>query len=213
MKRINITKIIWISGIFIILFIALYLVVIYKVKYENMEVQKYLYFYNCSDALCLTTNSKGISEEKMIYSKYECQNDICPLIDRTVSITEKIITLTLDTLNTKILYNYGSGKIISSEYMEYYPLVFEEKIKNYVVYSNDLYGLIDTEGNIIIDIAYQKLGSISNNIVSQYSYKNDYITALKDDKWGIISLSTGESLADFQYDSYESLKEIYSILK
>ena len=34
-KKINFSKIIWISGIFIILLIILYLVIEYKVKYED----------------------------------------------------------------------------------------------------------------------------------------------------------------------------------
>ena len=34
-KKINYLRILWISGIYIILFIILYLVIVYKVKYEG----------------------------------------------------------------------------------------------------------------------------------------------------------------------------------
>ena len=34
-KKINYLRILWVSGIYIILFIILYLVIVYKVKYEG----------------------------------------------------------------------------------------------------------------------------------------------------------------------------------
>lgn len=37
MKKINFFKFVWVSGIFIALFIILYLVVEYKVKYEDFD--------------------------------------------------------------------------------------------------------------------------------------------------------------------------------
>ena len=65
---------IWITGIFIILIIILYLVVEYKVKYEDMTIDKYLYFYNCNYNLCVTNNIKEIKDESSIYSKYLYNN-------------------------------------------------------------------------------------------------------------------------------------------
>ena len=48
MKKTNIWKIIWLVGVYVILLFILYLVIIYKVKWEDKDLNRYLYFYNCN---------------------------------------------------------------------------------------------------------------------------------------------------------------------
>ena len=69
----NIWKIIWVVGIYAILVLILYLVVIYKVKWEDQDLSKHLYFYECSQELCTTEN-----EIDNYYSYIKCKDNICP---------------------------------------------------------------------------------------------------------------------------------------
>ena len=48
MKEKNLLRVGWIAGIYIILALILYMVVDYKVKWEDRDLNTYLYFYNCS---------------------------------------------------------------------------------------------------------------------------------------------------------------------
>ena len=44
MKKNNLWRVIWIVGIYAVLVLILYLVIMYKVKWEDKDLHKYLYF-------------------------------------------------------------------------------------------------------------------------------------------------------------------------
>ena len=59
MKKINWWKLVWVLGVYIILGLILYLVIEYKVKWESLDTNKYLYFYDCESNLCTSTTKVG----------------------------------------------------------------------------------------------------------------------------------------------------------
>ena len=69
--RDNLYKIIWITGIFLTLFLILAMIMSYKIKYQYSIYYKYLYFYNCNDDVCATRNEKEIEDKSTIYSVYK----------------------------------------------------------------------------------------------------------------------------------------------
>ncbi len=209
MKKINFGRIIWVIGIFAFLLIILYLVVQYKVKYEWRKPTQYLYFYDCSEEdniniLCTTTNEDNVVNLDKIYSKYKCQNDICPIFDRVIDGGNHLSTLIYS--NNKILYNYQSGNILSTSYQDYYPMYNNNTLVNLLVIDkDDLKGLTDLDLNIVLDISYQELGNINENVLTKYSYSEDYLVAKRDDKWGTIKLSDYNIRDPFIYNTLEDL--------
>ena len=163
MKKNNIWHIVWLVGIYVILFIILYLVIEYKVKWENRDLSTYLYFYNCSNNLCTTTNSKTDS-----YGKIKCEKDICPTIE------EKEDNLVILSTNDKrFVYDYINDKIISDTY-KYYHFNNDN-----IIYAdnNNKYGVISKVGEKIVENTYDEI----------IDYRNGFIAYKKDNKVGIIN--------------------------
>ena len=163
MKKDNIWRIMWMAGIVIVLFIILYLVVEYKVKWENRDLSDYLYFYNCSGNLC--TSSEKVDT---YYSKVKCTKDKCPYIKE-----KENNLLVLHDNNKEYIYDYQNDTIINNTYMSY------SFVNNgYIVMDNSgKYGIIDRAGETITELKY-------NQIVD---YKNGYIVYTENGKKGIIN--------------------------
>ena len=106
-KKEKLYKIIWITGLYVIL--ILWLVIEYKVKWESADLNRYVRFYDCSGSLC--TTEENINK---YYSKLVCSNN-CPRIIEIIN--DKIAILAIN--NKELLYNYIDGNIINEEYSEY----------------------------------------------------------------------------------------------
>ena len=75
-KKKNLLRVGWIVGIYVILGLILYLVVDYKVKWEDRDLNTYLYFYNCSGDLCTTS-----TKPNYYFGSVMCENRTCPYIE------------------------------------------------------------------------------------------------------------------------------------
>lgn len=165
MKSSNLWRIIWIVGIYAILILILYLVVTYKVKWEYKDLNTYLYVYDCGHELCTST-----TKQDDYYSKILCEDDICPYI---VNIAKS--NLTLKNSNNTWIYNYINGEIVSNKY-NYYKYIGNDM---YVVGDNtESYGIMDYNGEIIVDLKYNYIDD----------YKNGYISYIKDGFYGITNI-------------------------
>ena len=188
-KQNKLWQIIWIVGIYLILILILYLVVTYKIKFEDRDYTKYLYFYNCSDELC-TTN---IKQEEYI-NKIECEKETCPYIKE---IKGKIAIMVYPS--SEKIYNYETGKIISENYQEYYFLddeniAFKDK--------NNKYGIINTQNEII-----------NNPEIDQIiSYKESILVYKQNNKYSIKKIyNTEEINTDLKYDDIKFINnEIFA---
>ena len=103
-KKEKLYKIIWITGLYVILIIILWLVIEYKVKWESADLNRYVRFYNCSGSLC--TTEENINK---YYSKLVCSNN-CPRIIEIINdkITEEIrlLSLRMSDLSKKRINKY-----------------------------------------------------------------------------------------------------------
>lgn len=168
MKSSKIFKIIWVSGIYIILFIILYLIIIYKVKWEDKDLNTYLYFYKCSNQLCTSS-----TQTKDYYNKIICENNICPYI---VSINNNNIILEKE--NNSWIYNYITNEVINNKYNNYKYIYNNMYIASN---ENNKYGIIDTNDNIIVNFEYNYI----------LDYKNDFLVYSNDNHlYGIKNINT-----------------------
>jgi len=162
LKNKNIWKLIWVIGIYAILVLILYLVVLYKVKWEDLDLSKYLYFYNCTHELC--TSETPVDN---YYSYLLCENNVCPYIT-----AKKDNIVILKNEDKSYVYDYIDNKIINDSYNSYN---FTSDDYLIATDSNNLQGIIDYEGKTIIDFKYQKITS----------YNSGYITYKENNKIGI----------------------------
>ena len=142
MKKNNLWRIVWIIGIYAILITILYLVIMYKVKWECKDFNKYLYFYDCSNQLCASD-----IKPDTYYSKIICEDDVCPYIKE---INNNY--LTLGSKNKSFIFDYKEGKINNNYFIDY-----EFLNNNFykVIDSNNMYGIIDTNGNVLVNFDYK----------------------------------------------------------
>lgn len=160
MKSSKVWKIIWVVGIYSILFTILYLVVLYKVEWEDKDLNTYLYFYDCSKNLCTS-----ITRVDDYYSKIMCDDDNCPYIKEVIS--NNVI---LEKNNKSFIYDYINDRIVHDDYVNYRYL--EDSF--YVVTDDEnMQGIINERGEIIISPQYDYIDDYHNNFVS-YKKENLY---------------------------------------
>lgn len=166
-KKNNLFRIIWIVGVYAILITILYLVVIYKVQWENKDLNDYLYFYDCNNYLCTSI----IKQDEYI-SKIKCDSNDCPYIK------EKNSDIVILSNNKKTwMYNYQMDKIVSDGYVDYKYIVDDY----YIATNNDgMQGIIDKDNNILVDFNYEYIKDYSNGYVI-YSI-NDLYGIYNDEK-------------------------------
>ena len=163
MKSSNLWRIIWIVGIYVLLGLILYLVIVYKVQWEDKDLNTYLYLYDCNHNLCTSRNN-----QEDYYNKILCEDDICPDI---MDVIDNMVILKNN--NISWLYNYIDDNIVSDKYTSY------KYIGNdmYVVSDNaGKYGIINELEEIIVPI---KFNHIDN-------YNGAYISVINNDAYGII---------------------------
>lgn len=164
MKKNNLLRISWVVGIYAVLVLILYLVVTYKVKWEDRDLNTYLYFYNCSGDLCTSE-----IQPDDYYGKVVCKNDICPYIKE-----KSDDYLILSDNSSEFLYNYKNDKIISKKYSTYKL----SSDNNYIVINkNNKYGVIDSDNKLIFELTDKKITD----------FKNGFITYKENGKYGIIN--------------------------
>ena len=167
----KIWKILWILGIYLILGIILYLVILYKVKWEYKDLNTYLYFYDCGHNLCSSDNNVS-----KYYSKVLCEDDICPYIQH---INGNM--LVLQNNNKSFIYNYIKGNVVNDKYNEYRYIGNDMYVVND---ENFNYGIINSEGEILLDLKYKLIDEYTNGIIS-YIDNNLYGIVSVDDKYDI----------------------------
>lgn len=154
MKKDKVWKAIWIIGIYAILVTILYLVILYKVEWEDRDLNTYLYFYDCSNNLCTSS-----SKQDKYYSRFLCKNDTCPYITNIFGNN-----LVLRYEDNSLIYDYVSGKIINDTYNKYRYLDNEM----FVVSDNSSKkeGIINLKGKILVDLKYDYIDNFDGNLIS-----------------------------------------------
>ena len=159
----NLWHLIWIIGLYITLIAILILIVEYKVKWENKDLNTYLYFYNCSGSLCTTENK--ISD---YYSKVKCNEKTCPYIREK---NENLLILAID--QKEYVFDYLSDKIINDSYSKYTFTNNNLIVKN----KENKYGVINLNNEVLVNPEYNKI----------IDYKNGYLAYAENGKVGVIN--------------------------
>ena len=185
----NIWKIIWIIGIYTVLILIFGLVINYKVEWETKDLNRYIYFYDCSQSICTSD-----IEQTNYYGKIICENDVCPYI--VEQNNEKLI---INNNNNILLYDYKKNKIINDAYSDYYFINNELiAVKN----EQNKYGLIDFEGNIVSNLNYNRITD----------YKNGYLIYQEQEKYNLKNIITNQEIIN-GYDEIKFVNEKYLIIK
>ena len=196
-RRINIARITWVSMLFLGLIVILIAVMDYKIHYEY-KIKNILYFYDYDGNLSVTE----VEDDKhLLYSKYECGYEDCPVLKMEIDDTYVI----LESTDKNILYNYRKGRVISSSYDNYQYLN-----NTYFIVTKDKFrGIIDINDNIAVSLSYDELGIIKDNYLTGYNLNS--IIAKKNILYGIISIKDGSIIEEFNYKE-EELDSLLDIL-
>ena len=191
MKKNNIWHITWIVSMYAVLITILFLVITYKVKWEDRDLSKYLYFYNCGRELCTTENTV-----KEYIASIRCDKDICPTIK---DIKNSLVIL--NNNDKDILFDYKKNQNIDDSYKEY---SFTTK-DDYFIVKNDasLYGVINTSGDIAAEFQTKEIVDYIDNTVA---YK-------KDNKYGIYTIGENATEIDATYDYIQLINNRIFIAK
>lgn len=178
--------------------IIVYCSYLFYKKYNNTNIiDKTKYTYE------LDNNSVLLSNGNKVLNTYKC-NGTCKVYKNY--FYQGNILLKDD--NNIYLYDLANDKKIcpnvSDAYFVYSEAGRQIKDVKYIAVKDSFgkWGLIDITGKITIDIAYDNLGFITtNDEISNYSYKYDFIAAKSGSKWGLIGMSNSKGVMDFQYDN------------
>ena len=209
MKKINWWKLVWVLGIYIILGLILYLVIEYKVKWESLDTNKYLYFYDCESNLCTSTTKVGSYYSRYIYKK-----------DSPYIISYDDETAIINDNGKYLVYDYKNDKVVSDSYDWYEYLYYNDGVY-FIVKSNNKTGIIDEQGSVVVnniydsivlsgkmlkvrnDNLYGLLDSDFNNYLDiEYQYvevNGENIIIEKDNKYSLLSLSKEVMGSDYVY--------------
>ena len=175
MNKKNLWKVIWIVSIYALLISILYLVILYKTKWEGKDLNTYLYFYDCGETVCTST-----TRQNKIYNKIKCEDKICPSIK---DMHDDIVILS--NSEKEWIYNYKKNAILSNKYNNYKYI----NNNNYIVKNNTgRYGIISLTANgeeeMVVEDNYSKI----------IDYKNDYLLYVEDNKYNIVNVPKDKNI-------------------
>ena len=211
MKKINWWKLVWVLGVYIILGLILYLVIEYKVKWESLDTNKYLYFYDCESNLCTSTTKVGSYYSRYIYKK-----------DSPYIISYDDETAIINDNDKYLVYDYKNDKVISKSY-DWYKYLFYNGNTYFIIRGNNKVGIIDNQGNMVVNNIYDNIAlennmlKVSNNSLYglldsdfniyldiEYQYvevNGENVIIEKDNKYSLLSLSKEVIGSDYLYIS------------
>ena len=179
----------------IIIIVVLILVVlvggIYTAYYifKNKDKKDTNYYYKVdNNSIMLLSNDK-------IVNFYNCNGE-CSVYENYF-VNGRIL---LNDNGNIYLYDLVKGSKLSQEYDKIYFVKDDNTVKYFVVNNGSLYGVMDLSGNVTVNLNYEELGSIKEDTVSNFDVTNDLISAKSNGLYGVVSLSNGKGVIDFQYD-------------
>lgn len=178
--------------IIVVLILAVLVIGIYTAYYifKNKDKKDTNYYYKVdNNSIMLLSNDK-------IVNFYNCNGEC--------SVYENYFVngrLLLNDNGKIYLYDLVKGSKLSQEYDKLYFVKDDSTVKYFVVNNGSLYGVMDLSGNVTVNLNYEELGSIKEDAVSNFDVANDLISAKSNGLYGVVSLSNGKGVIDFQYDN------------
>lgn len=177
--------------IIIILIILGSIYPIYYIIKNNKKGENTYYYYELkNNSLTLLSNGK-------IVNFYNCDNE-CTVYENYFENGKILLEE-----NSKIyLYDLVKGSKLSSSYDKIFFIKDEnEKVKYFLIKNGEYYGIMNSNGSITVNLNYKELGKIDGTNVTNLNLTEDYISAKSDELYGLISLSNGKGVIDFQYEN------------
>lgn len=177
--------------IIVVLILVVLVIGIYTAYYifKNKDKKDTNYYYKVdNNSIMLLSNDK-------IVNFYNCNGEC--------SVYENYFVngrLLLNDNGKIYLYDLVKGSKLSQEYDKLYFVKDDSTVKYFVVNNGGLYGVMDLNGNVTVNLNYEELGSIKEDTVSNFDVTNDLISAKSNGLYGVVSLSNGKGVIDFQYD-------------
>lgn len=177
--------------IIVVLILVVLVIGIYTAYYifKNKDKKDTNYYYKVdNNSIMLLSNDK-------IVNFYNCNGEC--------SVYENYFVngrLLLNDNEKIYLYDLVKGSKLSQEYDKLYFVKNDSTVKYFVVNNGSLYGVMDLSGNVTVNLNYEELGSIKEDAVSNFDVANDLISAKSNGLYGVVSLSNGKGVIDFQYD-------------
>lgn len=177
--------------IIVVLILAVLVIGIYTAYYifKNKDKKDTNYYYKVdNNSIMLLSNDK-------IVNFYNCNGEC--------SVYENYFVngrLLLNDNGKIYLYDLVKGSKLSQEYDKLYFVKDDSTVKYFVVNNGSLYGVMDLSGNVTVNLNYEELGSIKEDAVSNFDVANDLISVKSNGLYGVVSLSNGKGVIDFQYD-------------
>lgn len=177
--------------IIVVLILVVLVIGIYTTYYifKNKDKKDTNYYYKVdNNSIMLLSNDK-------IVNFYNCNGEC--------SVYENYFVngrLLLNDNGKIYLYDLVKGSKLSQEYDKLYFVKDDSTVKYFVVNNGSLYGVMDLSGNVTVNLNYEELGSIKEDAVSNFDVANDLISAKSNGLYGVVSLSNGKGVIDFQYD-------------
>lgn len=178
--------------IIVVLILVVLVIGIYTAYYifKNKDKKDTNYYYKVdNNSIMLLSNDK-------IVNFYNCNGEC--------SVYENYFVngrLLLNDNEKIYLYDLVKGSKLSQEYDKLYFVKDDSTVKYFVVNNGSLYGVMDLNGNVTVNLNYEELGSIKEDAVSNFDVANDLISAKSNGLYGVVSLSNGKGVIDFQYDN------------
>ena len=185
----NLWHLIWVVGIYVILVAVFLLVIEYKVKWENRDLNTYLYFYNCSGELCTTNNTVS-----NYYSKAKCEKKICPYIKEKY---ENYVVLATDT--KEYIFDYVNDKVVNETYAKYSFIHENLIVKN----EENKYGVISLNNDLLVEPTYNKIND----------YKDGFLAYSENGKVGVINAEKNVNITPSYEDVIIIDEENYAYLE
>ena len=169
MKKINWWKLVWVFGVYVILGLILYLVIEYKVKWESLDTNKYLYFYDCDNKLCTSTTKVG-----SYYSRYTYKKDSPYIVNYD---GENAI---INDNGKYLVYDYKNDKVVDNNY-DWYEYLFYNDNTYYMFKANNKLGIIDNQGSVVVNNIYDNIVLVGDML----RVSNNSLYGLLDDSFNI----------------------------
>ncbi len=177
--------------IIVVLILVVLVVGIYTAYYifKNKEKEDINYYYKVdNNSIMLLSNDK-------IVNFYNCNGECS--VYKNYFVNGRIL---LNDNGKIYLYDLVKGSKLSQEYDKLYFVKDDSAVKYFVVNNGSLYGVMDLNGNVTVNLNYEELGSIKEDTVSNFDVTNDLISVKSNGVYGVVSLSNGKGVIDFQYD-------------
>ena len=143
--------------------------------------------------------------EDKLTSVYECDSSDCGLYEQEdFKYNSCLDSIALIKDGKKIyLYSYEAGQKLFDAFSEIIPINLKNMNQTLIVkdYFTEKYGYITLKGTQILKTEYDALGIVKDGklLPQSVDLDNDIIIAAKNNKYGVINLSTGKQVINYFY--------------